>query len=48
MRTEETNPVEKGRSSLGASSEDGSLNTEEEVKDGRKVSPEKGRDSSDS
>ena len=50
VRTEDTNPVEKGRSSLGATSEDGSMNTEEDKFDGRgkKVSPEKGGDHDES
>ena len=51
VRTEDTNPIEKNRNSLGAGSEDGSLNTEEEKNDvygSKKVSPEKGRDHSDS
>ena len=48
VRTDDTNQIVKNRNSLGAGSEDGSLNTEEEhdVK-GKKVSPEKGRDHSD-
>ena len=46
VRTEDTNPVEKNRNSLGATSDEGVI-TSEEDRLGKRVSPEKGRDHSD-